>query len=164
MTVVYKYGAPNAEYAPERRNVYVYGGHVLQRPVSSATTIGVDGFHRAGGGRVRAGVSTYEGGWNTLGDRFLVDGKNVTEAHTGNSYLSESDGAVAPEAADDLSVDAKAFELPTGTIPPGATSTELTFTPRATPVSPRRSRCPSRSRTWRSPGRRARRRPAPATS
>ncbi|MER5954199.1 hypothetical protein [Streptomyces sp. NPDC001893] len=130
MTVVYKYGAPNAEYAPERRNVYVYGGHVLQRPVSPATAIGVDGFHRAGGGRVRAGVSTYEGGWNTLGDRFLVDGKNVTEAHTGNSYLSESDGAVAPEAADDLSVDAKAFELPAGTIPPGATSTELTFTPQ----------------------------------
>ncbi|MFE6802746.1 hypothetical protein ACFVEN_13775 [Streptomyces sp. NPDC057681] len=123
MTLVYKYGAPNAEYAPERRNVYVYGGHVLRR--SGATTIGVDGFHHAGGGRVRAGVTAHEGDWNTLGDRFLVDGKNITEAHTGNS---EGDGAVAPKAVDDLSVDAKEFELPSGAIPPGATSTELTFT------------------------------------
>ncbi|RFC73660.1 DUF11 domain-containing protein [Streptomyces sp. AcE210] len=131
MTVVYKYGAPNAEYAPERRNVYVYGGHVLQRSGSPATTIGVDGFHRAGGGKVRAGVTAYEGGWNTLGDRFLVDGRNITEAHTGSTddfSLGEGDGAVAPKTVDNLGVDAKAFELPAGTVPPGATSTELTFT------------------------------------
>ncbi|WP_329572697.1 DUF7927 domain-containing protein [Streptomyces sp. NBC_01361] len=131
MTVVYKYDAPNSMYAPGRRNVYVYGGHVLQRPVSPATTIGVNGFHRAGDGKVRAGVTAYESDWNMPGDRFLVDGKNVTEAHTGNTdnfFISEDDGAVSPKTVNNLSIDAKEFELPDGTVPPGATSTELTFT------------------------------------
>ncbi|MFI9777743.1 hypothetical protein ACIHCV_24025 [Streptomyces sp. NPDC051956] len=133
MTVVYKYDAPNSTYAPGRRNVYVYGGHVLQRPVSPATTIGVNGFHRAGDGKVRAGVTAYESDWNMPGDRFLVDGKNVTEAHTGNTdnfFISEDDGAVSPKTVHNLSIDAKEFELPDGTVPPGATSTELTFTTR----------------------------------
>ncbi|MFB8266531.1 hypothetical protein ACFC96_07935 [Streptomyces sp. NPDC055955] len=131
MTVVYEYGAPDPRYAPERRHVYVYGGHVLQRSVSPATTIGVDGFHRAGGGAVRAGVAAYEGDRNTPGDRFLVDGRNVTEAQTGDTdgfFVGEGDGAVAPRTVDSLGIDAKEFELPPGTVPPGATSTELTFT------------------------------------
>ncbi|MFE5024397.1 hypothetical protein ACFRAO_13965 [Streptomyces sp. NPDC056656] len=133
MTVVYKYDAPNSTYAPDRRNVYVYGGHVLQRSVSPATTIGVNGFHRAGDGKVRAGVTAYESDRNTPGDRFLVDGKNVTEARTGNTnnfFISEDDGAVAPKTVNNLSIDAKDFELPDGAVPPGATSTELTLTAR----------------------------------
>ena len=130
LTVVYAYDAPDDTYAPDRRNVYVYGGHVLQRSTSPATTIGVDGFYRAGGGSVRASVTAYEGDWNTPGDRFLVEDKNVTEAHTGNTnnfFVSEDDGAVDPKYVNNLSIDAKEFEVPEGTIQPGDTSTTLTF-------------------------------------
>ncbi|MFI8769725.1 hypothetical protein ACIGN6_33120 [Streptomyces sp. NPDC053792] len=129
LTVVHEFPGPDPVKAPERRNVHVYGGHVLQRSTSPATTITVDGFHR-GPGKVRASVTAYEGDWNTPGDKFLVDGKNVTEAHTGNTdnfFVSEDDGAVSPRLVDNLSIDAKAFDLPAGAVPPGASSADLTF-------------------------------------
>ncbi|MEU4081303.1 hypothetical protein DEJ45_16175 [Streptomyces venezuelae] len=132
LTVVHRFPGPVAALAPERRNVYVYGGHVLQRSTSPATTITVDGFHRSGG-TARASVTAYEGDWNTAGDTFLVDGKNVTENHTGNTsnfFISEDDGAVDPKLVNNLSIDAKAFDLPDGAVPQGATSADLTFATR----------------------------------
>ncbi|MFF9016415.1 hypothetical protein ACF09C_26025 [Streptomyces sp. NPDC014870] len=130
LTVVYAFPGPEPTHAPDRRAVYVYGGHVLQRSSSPATTVTVDGFHRTTG-RARASVTAYEGDWNTPGDRFLVDGRNVTEAHTGNTsnfFVSEDDGAVSPKLRNNLSIDAKAFDIPEGAIPVGARSAELTFT------------------------------------
>ncbi|MEV7570785.1 hypothetical protein [Streptomyces tanashiensis] len=129
LTVVHRFPGPDPVKAPERRNVHVYGGHVLQRSASPATTITVDGFHR-GPGTVRASVTAYEGDRNTPGDRFLVDGRNVTEARTGNTdnfFVGGDDGAVSPKPTDNLSIDAKTFDLPAGAVPPGATSAELTF-------------------------------------
>ncbi|MGW6389635.1 DUF7927 domain-containing protein [Streptomyces sp. NPDC055103] len=129
LTVVHKFPGPDPVKAPERRNVYVYGGHVLQRSTSPATTITVDGFYRSGG-TARASVTAYKGDWNTPGDKFLVDGKNVTENHTGNTnnfFIGEDDGAVAPKLVNNLSIDAKAFDIPDGAIPQGATSADLTF-------------------------------------
>ncbi|MFD7321923.1 hypothetical protein ACFV9D_12720 [Streptomyces sp. NPDC059875] len=130
LTVVYEFPGPEATHAPDRRHVYVYGGHVLQRSTSPATTVTVDGFHRTTG-KARASVTAYEGDWNTPGDRFLVDGRNVAEAHTGNTnnfFVSEDDGALAPELTNNLGIDAKAFDIPDGAIPVGARSAELTFT------------------------------------
>ncbi|MFB7517661.1 hypothetical protein [Streptomyces sp. NPDC056144] len=129
LTVVHKFPGPDPVKAPERRNVYVYGGHVLQRSTSPATTVTVDGFYR-GPGKVRASVTAYEGDWNTPGDKFLVDGQNVTESHTGNTnnfFISEDDGAVAPNTVNNLSIDAKAFDIPDGAVKPGATKADLTF-------------------------------------
>ncbi|MFE5947405.1 hypothetical protein [Streptomyces sp. NPDC056480] len=132
LTVVHRFPGPDPVRAPERRNVYVYGGHVLQRPSSPATTVTVDGFRRSGG-TARAGVTAYEGDRNTAGDTFLVDGRNVTGARTGdtdNFFVGEDDGAVAPDPVDNLSVDAKAFDIPDGAVPQGATSADLTFSTR----------------------------------
>ncbi|MER8041922.1 hypothetical protein [Streptomyces sp. NPDC094032] len=132
LTVVYAFPGPDATHAPTRRHVYVYGGHVLQRSTSPATTVTVDGFHRTRG-TVRAGITAYEGDWNTPGDRFLVNDRNVTEAHTGNTdnfFVSEDDGAVDPKLVNNLSIDAKAFDLPADAIPVGARSARLTFTTR----------------------------------
>ncbi|MEF9884461.1 DUF7927 domain-containing protein [Streptomyces sp. P9-A4] len=129
LTVVHRFPGPDPVKAPERRMVHVYGGHVLQRPASPATTITVDGFRR-GPGTVRASVTAYEGDWNTPGDTFLVDGKNVTEARTGNTnnfFVSEDDGAVDPRTTNNLSIDTKVFDVPAGAVPPGATSAGLTF-------------------------------------
>lgn len=130
LTVVYEFPGPEPTFAPDRRNVYVYGGHVLQRSTSPATTVTVDGFYRTTG-KARASVTAYEGDWNTPGDAFLVDGKNVTESHTGNTnnfFISEDDGAVSPKLTNNLSIDAKTFDIPDGAIPVGARSAELTFT------------------------------------
>ncbi|MFC9594405.1 hypothetical protein ACFTUC_32065 [Streptomyces sp. NPDC056944] len=129
LTVVHRFPGPDPVKAPGRRSVHVYGGHVLQRSTSPATTITVDGFRR-GPGTVRASVTAYEGDRNTPGDTFRVDGRNVTEAHTGNTgnfFVGEDDGAVAPKHADNLGIDAKAFDVPAGAVPPGATSADLTF-------------------------------------
>ncbi|MFD4374111.1 hypothetical protein [Streptomyces sp. NPDC058486] len=129
LTVVHRFPGPDPVKAPERRSVHVYGGHVLQRSTSPATTVTVDGFHRSPG-KARASVTAYEGDWNTPGDKFLVDGKNVTEAHTGNTnnfFISEDDGAVSPDLTNNLSIDAKEFDVPEGAIPAGATSADLTF-------------------------------------
>ncbi|WP_409058377.1 hypothetical protein [Streptomyces sp. SYP-A7185] len=137
LTVVYKYDAPDEEHAPDRRNVYVYGGHVLQRSTSPATSVKVDGFYRTDG-KPRASVTAYEGDWNTPGDRFAVGGQNITETHTGNTnnfFISEDDGALAPKMRNNLSIDAKEFDVTgSGTrapaaepIPVGATSTTLSF-------------------------------------
>ncbi|MFE0101764.1 hypothetical protein [Streptomyces sp. NPDC059009] len=136
LTVVYKYDGPNAQYAPDRRNVYIWGGHVIQRSVrskalaDSSTTVPVDGFYRTDGD-IHASVTAYEGDWNTKGDQFLVDGKPVTESHTGrtdNFFISEDDGALNPKYRNNLSIDAKAFRVPDGAIPVGAKSAKLTFT------------------------------------
>ncbi|MEU7119470.1 hypothetical protein [Streptomyces zaomyceticus] len=132
LTVVHRFPGPVAALAPERRNVYVYGGHVLQRSASPATTITVDGFRR-GGGTARASVTAYEGDRSTPGDTFLVDGRKVTGARTGDAtdfFVGGSDGAVAPGLVDNLSIDAKAFDVPAGAVPRGATSAELTFSTR----------------------------------
>ncbi|GAA1939539.1 hypothetical protein GCM10009837_77150 [Streptomyces durmitorensis] len=137
LTVVYKYDGPNDDHAPDRRNVYVYGGHVLQRSTSPATSVTVDGFYRTDG-KPRASVTAYEGDWNTPGDRFLVGGQTMTEAHTGstnNFFISEDDGALDPKMTNNLSIDAKEFDVTgSGTrapaaepIPVGATSTTLSF-------------------------------------
>lgn len=141
LTVVYKYDGPNEDHAPDRRNVYVYGGHVLQRSTSPATSVKVDGFYRTDG-KPRASVTAYEGDWNTPGDRFAVGGQNITEKHTRNTnnfFISEDDGALDPKMTNNLSIDAKEFDVTGGAsrassrapaaepIPVGATSTTLSF-------------------------------------
>ncbi|MDG4860932.1 hypothetical protein P8605_22650 [Streptomyces sp. T-3] len=130
LTVVYKYDAPNAQYAPERRNVYIYGGHVVQRSADPDTTITVDGFYRAGTDPVRASVTAYEGDSNVAGDSFLVNSTNIPEPTTGatnNFFNSHADGCLNPCDNNNFSIDTENFEIPKGVIPEGATSAKLTF-------------------------------------
>ncbi|MEV6395539.1 DUF11 domain-containing protein [Streptomyces sp. NPDC051907] len=130
LTVVYGYDGPDETYAPERRRVYVYGGHALQRPGAPATTVAVDGFRRTGDSAVRASVTALEGDWNAPGDRFRVHGREIADDRAdgaANFFAGASDGAVDPQYVDNLGVDARAFALPAATIPPGETSTTLSL-------------------------------------
>ncbi|MEW1700163.1 hypothetical protein [Streptomyces sp. NPDC091278] len=132
LTVVHRFPGPVPELAPVRRTVSVYGGHVVQRPDSPATTVTVDGFRRAAG-PVRAGVVAFDGDRNAPGDVFRVDGRTVPEGRTGetdNFFVGGSDGALDPRPADSLGVEAKEFVLPDGAVPQGATSAELSFATR----------------------------------
>ncbi|WP_235968408.1 DUF11 domain-containing protein [Streptomyces mesophilus] len=133
LTVVYKYDAVNAQYAPERRNVYIYGGHVVQRSADPDTTITVDGFYRTDEGEVRASATAYEGDANVAGDAFLVNGTAIRNPHNGlatNFFTSHADGCLDPCDPNNFSIDASQFTIPDGVIPDGATSAKLTFRTR----------------------------------
>ncbi|MCT4356878.1 DUF11 domain-containing protein [Streptomyces sp. Je 1-79] len=120
LTVVHEFPGPEPAFAPDRRAVHVYGGHVLQRSGSPATTVSVDGFHRTAG-RARASVAAYGGDRNTPDGTFLVDGRNVTAAH--------------PAGSADASF-VTAFDIPEDALPVGSRSTELTFTTTDTTYVP----------------------------
>ncbi|WP_420034860.1 hypothetical protein ACN2WE_22605 [Streptomyces sp. cg28] len=134
LTVVYKYDGPNEQYAPTRRHVYLYGGHVVQQSKDPDTTIGIDGFYRAGTKDVRASVTAYEGDANVAGDAFLVNGTRISDpdsdAGTNNFFNSRAEGCLDPCEGNNFSIDAKTATIPAGVIPEGATSADLTFRTR----------------------------------
>lgn len=126
MALVYAYPARNPDFAPNKRKVVVYDGHVRQASdVPSETTI--TGF-RAAAADAHVGVTAYDGDWGGSGDQFLVDGTPAAEPATGgtsNFFISNADNAAAPGVKNNFSVDAKAFDV--DTIPVGATSAKLGF-------------------------------------
>ncbi|MYW67944.1 DUF11 domain-containing protein [Streptomyces sp. SID8379] len=134
LTVVYQYDGPNEQYAPTRRNVYIYGGHVVQQSKDPDTTIGIDGFYRAGNKDVRASVTAYEGDANVTGDAFLVNGTRISDPDSGggtnNFFNSRAEGCLDPCEGNNFSIDAKTATIPSSVIPEGATSADLTFRTR----------------------------------
>ncbi|GAA3520604.1 DUF7927 domain-containing protein [Actinocatenispora rupis] len=130
LTLVYRYPSANATYAPVKRAVYAYAGHVLQRSKDTPTTVRISGFRAADLGDVRAGVTAYEGDWNVPGSRFAINGTLIPEPGTGDRtkfFNSSTDGAVDPDVPNNMSVDAKAFTIPRDVIRPGSSSATLTF-------------------------------------
>ena len=132
LTVVYAYPEPNA-HAPSARAVYVYQGHVLQRSADPDTTVRISGFQVGAEDATRAGVTAYEGDYNVSGSRFAVNGTPIANpdrpgVSTSKFFDSYAAGAAAPvDFPNNMSVDAKDFQLPHGTVPLGSTSATLTF-------------------------------------
>ncbi|UOX87401.1 hypothetical protein MUY14_37655 [Amycolatopsis sp. FBCC-B4732] len=127
MALVYAYPERNADYAPNKRKVVVYDGHVQQTAGAPATETTITGF-RAAAADAHLGVTAYDGDWGASGDQFLVDGTPAAEPATGgtsNFFVSNADNAAAPAAKNNFSVDAKAFNV--DRIPAGATSAKLGF-------------------------------------
>ncbi|WIY04620.1 hypothetical protein QRX60_12505 [Amycolatopsis mongoliensis] len=126
IALVYAYPSRNPDFAPNKRKVVVYDGHVRQASdVPAETTI--TGF-RAAAADAHIGVTAYDGDWGGSGDQFLVDGTPAAEPATGgtsNFFVSNADNAAAPGVKNNFSVDAKAFNV--DTIPAGATSARLGF-------------------------------------
>ncbi len=126
IALVYAYPARNPDFAPNKRKVVVYDGHVRQTAdVSTETTI--TGF-RAAAADAHLGVTAYDGDWGGSGDQFLVDGTPAAEPATGgtsNFFIANADNAAAPGVKNNFSVDAKAFNV--DSIPAGATSAKLGF-------------------------------------
>lgn len=129
LTIVYKYTKPDPD-TQNMHNFYVYSGLVVQRSKDKPTDIDINGFYAASAADSHASVTAYEGDRSTPGDRFLVNGKNIDEPHTGESknfFISESHGAVTPNNENNLNIDAKSFDLPRDAIPAGSTSAKLTL-------------------------------------
>ncbi|MFF1606187.1 hypothetical protein ACFVYA_00290 [Amycolatopsis sp. NPDC058278] len=127
IALVYAYPERNADYAPNKRKVVVYDGHVRQTAGAPAAEATITGF-RAAAADAHLGVTAYDGDWGASGDQFLVDGTPAAEPATGgtaNFFISNAETAAAPGAKNNFSVDAKAFNV--DSIPAGATSTKLGF-------------------------------------
>ena len=125
IALVYAYPERNADFAPNKRKVVVYDGHVPVSDVPTETTI--TGF-RAAAADAHIGVTAYDGDWGGSGDQFLVNGTPAAEPATGgtsNFFVSNADNAAAPGVKNNFSVDAKAFNV--DNIPAGATSAKLGF-------------------------------------
>ncbi|EOD70016.1 DUF7507 domain-containing protein [Amycolatopsis vancoresmycina] len=127
IVLVYAYPERNPDFAPEKRKVVVYDGHVRQPAGAPPSETTITGF-RAAAADAHLGVTAYDGDWGTSGDQFLIDGTPAAEPATGgtsNFFVSNADNAAAPAAKNNFSVDAKAFNV--DSIPAGATSTKLAF-------------------------------------
>ncbi|WP_414640047.1 DUF7507 domain-containing protein [Amycolatopsis sp.] len=125
LALVYAYPERNADYAPNKRKVVVYDGHVRQTAGAPAAETTITGF-RAAAADAHLGVTAYDGDWGASGDQFLVDGTPAAEPATGgtsNFFISNADNAAAPGTKNNFSVDAKAFNV--DSIPAGATSAKL---------------------------------------
>lgn len=130
LTVVYGYDQPNPTFAPVRRAVYVWGGHVLQRSGDPDTTVDISGFYAVDSAPIRGSVTAYEGDSDAPGDQLRVNGRNIPEPQTGattNFFNGRVDGNESPNDVNSLGFDAKAFQVPAGVIADGATSAQLTL-------------------------------------
>lgn len=127
IVLVYAYPERNPDYAPEKREVFVYDGHVRQRGADPVTDTTITGF-RAAAADAHVGVTAYDGDWGVSGDRFLINDTPAAEPATGSTsdfFISDADGADDPVAKNNFSVDAKSFN--TDSVPAGATSAKLGF-------------------------------------
>ncbi|MEU5694314.1 SdrD B-like domain-containing protein [Actinosynnema sp. NPDC020468] len=128
LVLVYEYPGPTPVYAPGKREIFLYDGHVRQSSTDAATTTTVNGFRVAATG-VRVGLTAYEGDRNISGDQFSINGTPVAEPLPGglttNYFVSNAQNALSPAVVNNMSVDAKQFTAPS--IVPGSTSATLTF-------------------------------------
>ncbi|WP_018349721.1 DUF7617 domain-containing protein [Longispora albida] len=131
LTIVYKYPAPNPQFAPYLKRVYIWDGHVRQDRGNPPTEVTADGFSYTGGD-IRAGVTAYEGDWGIPGDQLLINGKPMPEgfrySQTDNFFTSNADGGSNPRHLNNYSIDTGDFPAPDGTIKAGDTSAKLAFT------------------------------------
>ncbi|MFW6870258.1 DUF7507 domain-containing protein [Nocardioides sp. CPCC 206347] len=128
-----------ADCGAERRQVFVYDGHVRQSTTPNSTSIPVSGF-RVSGLPVRAGIVAYEGDSSQNGDRFYINPPPTLTTTNGipepttalgpnNFFVSAADNKLEPSHPNTFSIDAKKFDVPAGLIDPGDTSAEMrTFT------------------------------------
>ncbi|SDY09430.1 conserved repeat domain-containing protein [Amycolatopsis xylanica] len=125
--LVYAYPERNPDFAPNKREVFIYNGHVRQNSGDPTTPTTITGF-RAAAADAHVGVTAYEGDWGIDGDQFLINDKPVAEPTTGsdkNFFISNTDNATAPNVKNNFSVDAKSFNVTT--IAAGSTSAKLGF-------------------------------------
>jgi uncharacterized repeat protein (TIGR01451 family) len=127
LVVVFSLDAPDPVFAPARRAVVVYDGHVRQAPTDEPTVTSVRGF-RAVAADVRIGATGYEGDHAITGDQLTVNGTALPEPSTGdvgNFFVSDATGASDPAVPSNLSVDAK--QQTTDLVPAGSTTADLAF-------------------------------------
>ncbi|WP_051551367.1 DUF7507 domain-containing protein [Nocardioides sp. URHA0020] len=125
VTVVYD--TPDAGCAVQRREVFVYDGHVRQGvsdPPLDATVAGL----RVAGTPAHLGVTAFEGDSGQTGDQLLLNGTNLPEPNTGalaNFFNSTADHQGSPDYPNNFSIDATSLTVPSGVIAPGDTSAAL---------------------------------------
>ena len=127
LVLVYKYAELTPVYAPSKKQVFVYDGHVRQGAADPPTVTDVTGF-RSASATSKVGITAYEGDRQLSGDQLKVNNTPVTDAQFNaptNFFVSHADGATSPSVPYNYSVDANGFS--TTAIPVGATSATVAF-------------------------------------
>ena len=127
LVVVYKYPQITPVYAPSKKEVFVYDGHVRQGAADPPTVTDVTGF-RSASPTDKVGITAYEGDRQINGDQLKINNIPVTDGQyntTTNFFVSHADGATSPSVPYNYSVDANGFT--TTAIPVGATSATVAF-------------------------------------
>nr|BFE51512.1 DUF11 domain-containing protein [Saccharothrix mutabilis subsp. capreolus] len=128
--IVYEYPEPDPTYAPNKRNVYLYNGLIVQAPREAAVSTTISGF-KAALPTSRIGITAFDGdAGGATGDRFRVNGIEQREPLTnalGNFFNGNADGNTNPGYSDTMTIDAKSITSSAGSIPAGSTSATLTF-------------------------------------
>ncbi|GAA3533466.1 hypothetical protein GCM10022222_16020 [Amycolatopsis ultiminotia] len=130
VALVYAYPQRDPQYAPEKRAVYVYDGHLHQRSTDPDATTTITGF-RAASADAHVGVTAYGGDWGTKGDQFLLDGSPVAEPATGaqeNFFVANAENSKRPALTNNFGVDAKSFN--SAAVAVGADDAKLSFRSR----------------------------------
>jgi SdrD B-like domain len=133
LALVWAFDSVNATYAPALRKVYVFDGYISQGQTDPATNTSIDNF-TVESDVSRVGVAVQEGDWAIAGDKFAINGTDLADPRTGlttNFFTSTTDSdstnGDVPDSGFAASHDTKSLTAPTGVIPVGSTSANLTF-------------------------------------
>ncbi len=132
-SLVVAYSAPGV---PER-NLTVFDGYAVQQSSDSPLNIPISGFIAPPSGAVNAkvGVVAYEGDLAITGDSMALNSKQLSDAvNPANNFfdsvisnLGAYQTAKNPNYVNQMGFDAKLVQVPSGTIPNGATSATITL-------------------------------------
>ncbi|MGH3625306.1 MAG: CARDB domain-containing protein, partial [Sciscionella sp.] len=134
LVVVWAYDGSDAQHAPAKKHVVVYDGHLRVPTGGTLLSLAAPDL-RAAGSLTRIGVTAYEGDRALAGDALLVNGR-AQEEHSihgerENFFVSDATGALDPRHVNNMSVDAKSFDVSGDAVRSGEDSddpTVLSFT------------------------------------
>jgi hypothetical protein len=129
LILVYAYDAPDPQFAPAKREIFLYDGHVRQEPRDPPTNTTISGFKAQGAATV--GWVAYEGDWGFTGDQLKMRNVPIIQPATNannNFFISSAANQLSPNTPNNFSVDASSTPVPTSVIGPGDTSVPLSFT------------------------------------
>jgi uncharacterized repeat protein (TIGR01451 family) len=125
LVTVWAFDERNDRYAPARKQVAVYDGHIRLVSGSFRADVRMPAV-RAAGGPSRVGVGGFEGDWAVSGDQFLINGKNA--GRSDNFFVSEANGRLNPDHVNNMSVDVRSVDVGPDVMAPGESGANLTFT------------------------------------
>src|SRR4051794_30211857 len=127
LILVYSYPQADPTNAPDKREVFVYDGHVRENSTDPTIATTISGFRVSG--QVNVGVVGFEGDWGSTGDQFSINGTAQTDPGGANgsstNFFTSYAQYASPSVINNFSVDAKQFPDSTSVIKPGDTSASL---------------------------------------
>ncbi|MPT14542.1 MAG: DUF11 domain-containing protein [Microbacterium sp.] len=128
LTLVWSFDEAVPGVVDFQNKISIYRGHIRQGAADAPSSVTFSGFEAASSTN-RIGLVAYEGDRGTVGDRFSINGTDVTEptgyGTVNDFFVSSAEGSSAPAWAVNFSTDVNAFS--TNLIHVGDTEATLGF-------------------------------------